>query len=120
MATSRVSRFISARPLTLLAAILVLAATVGIAALFRPGVQQAIFDRGAQAAAATINAAPLADDAMRVAICGSSAPLPSQDRAKACAVVFAGGKFYVVDSGPESTENLVLWGIPLSAVGGVL
>jgi ribonuclease Z len=25
-----------------------------------------------------------------------------------------------VDSGPESTENLVLWGIPLSAVGGVL
>jgi ribonuclease Z len=121
MASSRISRLIFARPSVAgAAAILVIAATVGTAALFTPGVQQAIFDRGAQAQAATINTAPLADDAMRIAICGSSAPLPSERRAKACAVVFAGGKFYVVDAGPESTENLVLWGIPLSAVGGVL
>jgi ribonuclease Z len=121
MANSRISRSISARPsVAAAAAILVVAATVGTAALFTPGVQKAIFDRGAQAQAATINAAPLADDAMRIAICGSSAPLPSERRAKACAVVFAGGKFYVVDSGPESTENLVLWGIPLSSIGGVL
>jgi ribonuclease Z len=121
MASSRISRLISARPsVAATAAILVVAATVGVAALFSPGVQQAIFDRGAHAQAATINAAPLTDDAMRVAICGSSAPLPSERRAKACAAVFAGGKFYIVDSGPESTENLVLWGIPLSSIGGVL
>jgi ribonuclease Z len=121
MARSRISRLISARPsVAAAAAILVVIAIVGTAALLTPGVQKAIFDRGAQAQAATINAAPLADDAMRVAICGSSAPLPSEHRAKACAVVFAGGKFYVVDSGPESTENLVLWGIPLSSIGGVL
>ena len=121
MAGSRISRSISLRPSVAAAAvILVVAATVGTAALFTPGVQRAIFDRAAQAQAAAINAAPLADDAMRIAICGSSAPLPSDRRAKACAVVFAGGKFYVVDSGPESTENLVLWGIPLSAIGGVL
>ena len=121
MASSRISRLISARPsVAAAAAILVFAATVGTAALFTPGVQKAIFDRAAQAQAATVNAAPLADDAMRVAICGSSAPLPSERRAKACAVVFAGGKFYVVDSGPESTERLVLWGIPLSSIGGVL
>ena len=121
MAGSRISRSISLRPsVAAAAAILVVAATVGTAALFTPGVQRAIFDRAAQAQAAAINAAPLADDAMRIAICGSSAPLPSDRRAKACAVVFAGGKFYVVDSGPESTENLVLWGIPLSAIGGVL
>jgi len=81
---------------------------------------QAVYDRGAERMAAVVNTAPLADDALRVAICGSSAPLPSAARAKACVVVFAGGKFYVVDTGPESTENLVLWGIPLSAVGGVL
>jgi ribonuclease Z len=55
-----------------------------------------------------------------VAVCGSSAPLASAARAKPCVAVFAGGQFYVVDSGPESTENLVLWGIPMSAVGGVL
>jgi ribonuclease Z len=121
MASSRISRVIATHPsVVATAAILVVAATVGVAALFTPGVQQAIFDRGAQTQAATINGAPLTDDAMRVAICGSSAPLPSERRAKACAVVFAGGKFYVVDSGPESTENLVLWGIPLSAIGGVL
>jgi ribonuclease Z len=64
--------------------------------------------------------APMADDALRVAVCGSSAPLPSPDRAKACVAVFAGGKFYLVDVGPESVENLVLWGIPMSQVGGVM
>lgn len=101
-------------------AILVVAATGVSAALFSPSVQQTIFDRAAQKRTATINSAPLADGALRVAVCGSSAPLPSERRAKTCAAVFAGGKFYIVDIGPESTENLVLWGIPLSEIGGVL
>ena len=35
-------------------------------------------------------------------------------------MVFAGGKFWVVDAGPESVENLVLWRIPMSQIGGVL
>ena len=92
----------------------------GIAALANPRVEQGIFDRAAERLAGSANTAPLADDALRVAICGSSAPLPSADRAKACVAVFAGGKFYVVDVGPESVENLVMWGIPLSSIGGVL
>ncbi len=96
---------------------LVLAAAV---ALHTGPVQQAIFDRAARTMSARTNEAPFADDALRVAIAGSSAPLPSASRAKACVVVFAAGKFWVVDSGPESVENLVLWGIPLSRVGGVL
>ena len=108
------------RPRVAAAAILVVTGAAGCAALFNPSVQQAIFDRAAQQLAATANTSPLADDALRVAVCGSSAPLASERRAKACAAVFAGGKFYVVDSGPESTESLVLWGIPLSSVGGVL
>lgn len=96
-------------------------AAAGIAsALLLPGVQQWLFDRAAENLTAKTNTAPLQDDALRVAICGSSAPLPSPSRAKACAAVFAGGKFYVVDAGPESVENLVLWGIPLSQIGGVL
>lgn len=90
------------------------------AILLSPDVQQQLFDGAAQKMSAKTNTAPLADDALRVAICGSSAPLPSADRAKACVAVFAGGKFYVVDAGPESVENLVLWGIPLSSIGGVL
>ena len=108
------------RPTVAASAVFVVAGAGATAALFNPGVQQTIFDRGAQQVSGTTNTAPLADDALRVAVCGSSAPLPSEHRAKACAAVFAGGKFYVVDSGPESTENLVLWGIPLSSIGGVL
>lgn len=97
------------------------AVVIGVLTLLQSArVQHGIFDRAARKMAATVNAAPLADDALRVAVCGSSAPLPSAKRAKACVAVFAGGKFYVVDTGPESVENLVLWGIPLSAIGGVL
>ncbi len=88
--------------------------------LFNTRVQQALFDRAAAMKSARVNTAPLADDALRVAVCGSSAPLPSERRAKACVAVFAGGKFYVVDTGPESTENLSLWGIPMSDIGAVL
>jgi ribonuclease Z len=92
-----------------------------IAAVFlSPRVQQALFERAAERMTAQVNAAPLVDDALRVAVCGSSAPLPSVKRAKACVAVFAGGRFYVVDTGPESAENLTLWGIPLARIGGVL
>jgi ribonuclease Z len=108
----------SLRPLAIAALIVI--ATAGVAAGLSPSVQQTLFDAAARERTSSINTAPLADDALRVAICGSSAPLPSPNRAKACAAVFAGGKFYIVDAGPESVENLVLWGIPLSSIGGVL
>ncbi len=108
------------RAIRFLLALLVLAVLLAAAAvLFSPAVQQSLFDRGAKRMVAQSNTAPLSDDAIRVAICGSSAPLPSRERAKACVAVFAGGKFYVVDTGPESTENLMLWGIPLARIGGV-
>lgn len=99
-------------------AVLVVAGVALVA--FSTSIQQTLFDRAASRLVAASNRAPLADDALRVAICGSSAPLPSTARAKACVAVFAGGKFWVVDTGPESIENLVLWGIPLSEIGGVL
>jgi ribonuclease Z len=99
--------------------VILIAAAVATAAL-SPTLQQQIFNRAAREQTASVNTAPLADDALRIAVCGSSAPLPSARRAKSCVAVFAGGKFYLVDVGPESVENLVLWGIPLSSVGGVL
>src|SRR5262245_7488149 len=102
----------------IVAGILVIAA--GVVALFDPRVELAIFERGAAARTSLANSALLRDDALRVGICGSSAPLPSAARAKACVAVFAGGKFYLVDIGPESVENLVQWGIPLAEIGGVL
>jgi ribonuclease Z len=108
------------RPIAVLGAIAAALLVLVFLLLLNPTVEQKVFDRAAQAMTARTNDAPLADDALRVAICGSSAPLPSASRAKACVAVFAGGKFYVVDVGPESVENLVLWGIPLSKIGGVL
>jgi ribonuclease Z len=103
-----------------IAGIAILAVTAGAVAALSPGVQLRIFERAAQERTASVKTALLADDALRVAVCGSSAPLVSVDRAKACVAVFAGGKFYVVDVGPESVENLMLWGIPLQSIGGVL
>lgn len=87
---------------------------------FSSAAQLALFEAAARTMTAEVNDAPFADDALRVAVCGSSAPLPSARRAKACVAVFAGGRFYVVDAGPESVENLALWGIPLDRIGGVL
>jgi len=110
----------SHRALKIALATLGILVAASMAALLTPAVQQAIFDKAAQQMSARTNTAPLEDDALRVAIAGSSAPLPSRTRAKANVVVFAGGRFWVVDAGPESVENLVLWGIPLSKVAGVL
>ncbi len=99
---------------------LVLAIGAIFALLLAPPVQNAVFARMARQQIALSRADLLKDDALRVGICGTSAPLPSHDRAKACVAVFAGGKFYVVDAGPESVENLMQWKIPLGQVGGVL
>jgi len=107
------------RSLKILGALLIAAAALAGLVWFSPTIQQRLFDRGVRAMVAQSNTAPLADDALRVAVCGSSAPLPSTARAKACVAVFAGGKIYIVDTGPESTENLMLWGIPLQRIGGV-
>lgn len=89
-------------------------------AAHNPKVQDALLTKAARTQVARNNKALLGDDALRVAICGSSAPLPSPDRAKACVAVMAGGKVYIVDSGPESTKNLMRWSLPLDQVGGVL
>jgi ribonuclease Z len=108
------------RPALLAGAGVVAVLAGALALLPSTALAQKLFDSAAERMAATVNTAPLVDDALRIGVCGSSAPLPSSGRAKACVAVFAGGKFYVVDVGPESVENLVLWGIPLASVGGVL
>jgi ribonuclease Z len=108
------------RPGRITAAMLIAIIAAGAAAVWSsPMIQQRLFDRGVQAMVAQSNTAPFVDNALRVAVCGSSAPLPSKARAKSCIAVFAGGKVYIVDTGPESTENLMLWGIPLQRIGGV-
>jgi ribonuclease Z len=113
MSRQEVAKFV------VVAALLVSAAAVG-ALLLGTDADLWVFRRAAAQATAQDRSDLLAADALRVAICGSSAPLPSPARAKACVAVFAGGSFYLVDVGPESVENLVQWGIPLAKIKGVL
>jgi ribonuclease Z len=60
-----------------------------------------------------------APDSLKVTMCGTSGPLPVRDRAKPCVAVQAGGALYLVDIGPEATENLQLWRMPLATARAV-
>jgi ribonuclease Z len=69
-----------------------------------------------------LSAGPIAwleDDAMNVVICGAGSPLADAARASACTAVIAGGKMYLVDVGPGSTENSMLWQLPLADLDGI-
>jgi ribonuclease Z len=58
-------------------------------------------------------------ESLKVTICGSGGPLPIRDRAKTCVAVEAGGALYLVDVGPESAENLMLWRMPIASAKAV-
>ena len=57
--------------------------------------------------------------ALRVILCGTSSPLPDPGRAKACTIVVVGDKAYVIDTGPESWEQLQRMQFPGSRIAGV-
>lgn len=57
--------------------------------------------------------------ALRVILCGTSSPLPDPNRAKACTIVVAGDKAYVIDTGPESWEQLQRMQFPGSRIAGI-
>jgi len=91
-----------------------------VAALLRvPLVQDAIIRRVIARQIGTANHL-FADDALRVLLCGTSAPLPHPTRAKACVAVFAAGRFWVVDTGPQSWNRLALSRIDGKRIGAVL
>jgi len=79
-------------------------------ALVAPGPSQA----QAQAAPAAASY-----DGLKVTLCGTSGPLPVRDRAKACVAIQAGGSLYMVDVGPESTENMMAWRMPMATAKAV-
>jgi ribonuclease Z len=97
---------------------LVLAAGAALL-LSRPGLQ----DRLVQAMARQrIQAGPsplLADDALRVVICGSASPLPDTERARSCVAIIAGGAVYVVDTGPGSAARLAEYNVPTGRLAAV-
>lgn len=62
----------------------------------------------------------LRDDALSVVLCGTSSPMPHPTRARPCVAVFAGGRFWVIDTGSGSWNNLAMWQIDGANIAGVL
>jgi ribonuclease Z len=99
---------------------LVVVGMVAVAVLTRiPAVQDAILARAVPRLVGKTADHLFADDALRIVICGSSAPLPHPTRAKACVAVFAAGRFWVVDTGPQSWNRLALLRVDGKRIGGV-
>ncbi|MCC6849825.1 MAG: MBL fold metallo-hydrolase [Deltaproteobacteria bacterium] len=99
---------------------LLLVGATALAVLWRSAtLQDAVLRRMIPRLIAQSGNALLADDALRVAICGSDAPLPHPTRAKACVAVFAAGRFWVVDTGPQSWNRLALMRVDGARIGAV-
>lgn len=60
------------------------------------------------------------EDALRVFVCGSSGPLPTEGREQACLAVLTPQHFFIVDAGAGSNSNLGLEGLPMATLDGIL
>jgi len=100
----------------LLALALVLA---GLTALFQTRLATAMYERRVdrQMSLDRIGTLP---DGLHLAFCGTGSPLPDPSRAPSCAVVIAGNRLFVVDSGAGSVANLLLMGLPAGEIEAVL
>eukprot|EP01126_Amoeba_proteus_P049251 TRINITY_DN574_c0_g1_i1.p1 TRINITY_DN574_c0_g1~~TRINITY_DN574_c0_g1_i1.p1 ORF type:complete len:306 (-),score=25.73 TRINITY_DN574_c0_g1_i1:676-1593(-) len=59
------------------------------------------------------------NDALHIILCGTGSPIVDATRASSCTAIVAGGTMYLVDTGPQSTENLLLWRLPLANLSGI-
>jgi ribonuclease Z len=106
----------------LLLGLLVLALVVvgaGALVLRSRAVQDAIVGRIARQRLARDTSGLLAPDALRVLLCGTASPIPSANRAEACTAVFAGGRLWIVDTGPGSWRTLALRRVRGESIGAI-
>jgi ribonuclease Z len=82
-------------------------------------IQSALLERAIDRVAAGNRTDWIEDDAMHVVLCGTGAPLLSPEQAGPCTAVIAGGKMYLVDVGPSSTERSMQYRLPLEKLDGV-
>jgi ribonuclease Z len=108
------------RVLWVVLALAVAALGAGALALRSTRVQDAIVARVVRQRMGRDTSGLLAPDALRVLLCGTSSPIPSARRAEACTAVFAGGRMWIVDTGPGSWRTLALRRIRGEAIGAVL
>lgn len=100
---------------------LLVTAGIGGALIQIPAVQDHLITAGGRHyfSQRSAHEALFVDNALRVIVCGSSAPMPDAKRAKPCIAVVAGDRFYVFDIGPEATETLAAQLFPLQRIGAV-
>jgi ribonuclease Z len=59
-------------------------------------------------------------DGIRVLVCGSAAPLPTQGREQGCLAVLTPDHYFIVDAGAGSANTIGLAGLPGQRLNGVL
>jgi ribonuclease Z len=94
-------------------------ALLAVIALRVPAVQDALVHTAVERAVRAPSDALFSDDALRVVLCGTSSPMPHPTRAKSCVAVIAGGRFWIVDTGPGSWNRLALLRVDGSRIGGI-
>lgn len=102
------------------AALAAVLAGTGYAALQMTSVQDALFERAVKARAGVQTEELLSRDALHVVLCGTGSPLPDPERGSACAAIFAGGHFFLVDAGAGAAVRLARFGVPMGGLSGVL
>ena len=107
------------RPIVYIPALIVLIAVALLTALRIPAIQQLLLVR-ALTAQLEAGQTDFAVDGIKVIMCGTGGPLPLPGTAKACILVIVDGVGYLVDTGPESTEQLMRWQVPIEDIGAVL
>ena len=107
------------RRLRILLALLIVVVAIGggvALALRSPAIVGYWFERQARARFAEFSTrSDFGDDGLHVILCGTASPLPDGNRAKACTMIVAGGRAYVVDTGPESWKQLALTLFPAAS-----
>ncbi|SDL68259.1 MBL fold metallo-hydrolase [Maricaulis salignorans] len=91
----------------------------GLAFAFQAQLARALYERRVDRQMSLDRMAEL-PDGLHLAFCGTGSPLPDPSRAPSCAVVIAGDRLFVVDSGAGSVGNLLLMGIPAGQIEAVL
>ena len=108
------------RILGLLLVLGVILVGAGVLALRSARVQDGLVARAARRVIGRNTSNLLSRDALRILLCGTSSPIPSPRRAEACTAIFAGGKLWIVDTGPGSWRTLALHRIRGEAIAAVL
>jgi ribonuclease Z len=90
-----------------------------VIAVRTPAGEDRLFDQALRKAMNGRGAAVFDDDGLKVFFCGTGSPLPSKKRAQTCTAVIAGDRFFLVDAGSGSFENIQAASIPASRLAGV-